>query len=65
MIGGMGYVWAIVVGGVGTDGGLVDEGCCADMEGSAGLVYMCRGAVWAYVLACVWAFCEGGGGMDD
>ena len=58
---GLGCVWAVVVGGVGTDGGLVDEGC-ADVGGGCGLVCVCGVTVWACVLAYVWAFCEGGGG---
>ena len=66
MVGGMGCVWAIVVGGVGTDGGLVDEGCADVGGGEGGMVCVCGGTVWAYILACVWAtvlaFCEGGGG---
>ena len=50
MVGGMGCVWAEVVGGVGTNGGLRDEGC-ADVGGGGGLVCVCGGAVWD----CVWA----------
>ena len=69
---GMVCVWAMVVGGVGTDGGLVCEGF-ADVGGGGGLVcalvgtvwvFVCGGAVWVCVWAggwaCVWA-CEGGG----
>ena len=55
---GMVRVWAWVVGGVGTEGGLVCEGC-ADVEGGGGLVCVCGGAVWA----CVWVW-EGEGGGD-
>ena len=47
---GMVCVWALVVGGVGIDGGLVFEGC-ADVEGEGGLVYVCGGAIWVYVWA--------------
>ena len=35
---GMVCVWAVVVGGVGTDGGLVCVGCCANVGGGGGLV---------------------------
>ena len=60
MVGGIGCVWAEVVGGVGTDGGLRDEGCADVGGGRGGLVCVCGGAVWG----CVLAFC-GGGGADD
>ena len=53
---GMVCVWAVVVGGVGTDGGLRDEGL-ADVGGGGGLVCGLVGSVWV----CVWA-CVGGGG---
>ena len=53
-----------MVGGVGTDGGLMDEGC-ADVRGGGGLVCVWGGVVWACVLVCVWAICEGGGGGAD
>ena len=46
-----------MVGGVGTDYGLEGEGCCADVEGGGGLVYVCGGAVWA-------CFLGGDGGAD-
>ena len=49
---GMVCVWALVEGGVGTDGGLVSEGC-ADVEGGGGLVCGWMGTVWVCVLACV------------
>lgn len=55
-LGGTIYVWAVMIGGVGTDGGLEGEGCCADVEGGGGLVCVCGGAVWA----CVCGFGEGG-----
>ena len=41
----MGCVWAVEVGGVGTDGGLEGEGYCADMGGGGGLVCVCKGAI--------------------
>ena len=45
---GMVCVWALVVGGVGTNSGLVWEGF-ADVEGGGGLVCVCGGAVWVCV----------------
>ena len=36
--GGTVCVWAVVVDGVGTDGGLEGKGCCADVGGGGGLV---------------------------
>ena len=60
---GMVCVWALVVGGVGTEGGLVFEGC-ADVERGGGLVCVCGSAVWACVWDTVWAFYEGEGGGD-
>ena len=36
--GGTVCVWAVVVGGVGTDGGLEGESCCVDVGGRGGLV---------------------------
>ena len=41
---GMVCVWALVVGGVGINGGLVFEGC-ADVEGGGGLVCGWMGTV--------------------
>ena len=52
VVGGMGCIWAEVVGGVGTDGGLMDKGF-ADVGGGGGFVCVLMGAVWGCVLVCV------------
>ena len=64
---GMVCVWAEVVGGVRTDGGLMDEGF-VDVGGGGGLVCVLVGTVWVFVCegavwVSVWAY-EGGGGGD-
>ena len=52
---GMVCVWTEVVGGVGTDGGLIDEGF-ADVGGGSGLVCVLVGIVWVFVCgSVVWA----------
>ena len=44
MVGGIGCDWAVVVGGVGTNCGLMNEGC-ANVGGGGCLVCVCGGAV--------------------